>query len=114
MKMTSILATVVPLLLAAAPAWADGAPSNDCTGKQAGDSCYDFDWKVEGVCSVDEYGFLECMHLDAGTGGTGGAGFSGTSSSCSMRAARAKGGPEAAGLIALGALCAALQRRRRR
>ena len=128
MKIARVLASFA-LLLAAAPAWADGAPPDDCTGKAANDSCYDFDAKLNGVCVADAAGLLSCQVLDAGTGGTGGTGTTTTtatgtggggsggeteSSGCSMRTARSLGGTEAAGLVAFGALCAALQRRRRR
>jgi hypothetical protein len=136
MRASAILASL-GLLLATAPAWADGAPPDDCMGKAAGASCYSFDAKLYGVCVDLGGGLLGCQVLDAGTGGTGGTSSTGSStktgtgtttttvtdggdyghdtmeSGCATRSAPSSGIPEGAALIAFGALCAALQRRRR-
>lgn len=130
-KAMATLAAALFVGAAAAPAWADGAGPDDCTGQVAGATCYSYDLQMSGVCVADAMGLLTCETGvgGAGTGGTGtmtstggggqggegGGGGAGSeaSSGCSVRQARANGGPEAVGLGMLLALCFAVQRRRR-
>lgn len=138
-RWTATLAVTLCLMGASAPALADGAGPDDCTGKSLGAACYNYDTHEYGTCAADVFGVLTCEV--GGSGGTGmgtgtgtqttttttshgastttasGAGGEGpeseSSSGCAATRARSKGGAEAIGIGLLFAACVVLQRRRR-